>query len=267
MLIKVFENIDAARPEQAQELRKLAIALNATELIIGEKSKAGQMLDGVVYERYAIKCITINSFKDFLNQQLPKAWKFKGKTIAELDSEKLKQIRKLKGLTLSGLAHTLNLAPKTIHGYEKGENSSLEIAKKLEKILSTSLIKGIDLAQKKEQEEIFETHSKDPVFEKISSLGLELALFEHAPFEAFSHPKESLLISKAGQRIDVKRKGLRLKETKKVVRADSVIIAKKFEKKSTENTAVIEEEELESFSKKKDFLETIKEREKKRKSH
>ena len=71
----------------------------------------------------------------------------------------------------------------------------------------------------------------------------------------------SLLISKADSPLEVKRKGLRLKETKKIVNADTVIIAKKSGKKSTGSTAIIEAEELDSFSRKKDLLETIKERE------
>ncbi|MEK6941714.1 MAG: helix-turn-helix domain-containing protein [archaeon] len=262
LLIKIFENIDATRPEQAIELKKLATAFFATPIILGEKTKVGGLNDSMVYERYGVNCITINSFEDYLNNRMPQAWHFKGKTLVELDTQKLKKTMEHRGISTAGLAKLVNLAPKTVYGYERGSHSSLETAKKIEQELSTALIKGIDLNEKKIWEQIFEKNPGDEIFEKITKLGLELALFEHAPFEAFGHPKGSLLISKADSPLEVKRKGLKLKETKKIVNADTVIIAKKSGKKSTESTAIIEEEELDSFSGKKDLLETIKEREK-----
>lgn len=261
LLIKIFENIDATRAEPAIELKKLATAFFATPIILGEKTKAGELNDSMVYQRFGINCITINSFEGYLNNQMPTAWHFKGKTLVELDTNKLKKSMETHGLSTSSLAKLAGIAPKTVYGYEQGLHSTLETAKKIEQKLSTTLIKGINLNEKKTEEQIFEKAPNDEIFEKMTKLGLELALFEHAPFEAFSHPHGSLLISKADSALEVKRKGLRLKETKKIVNADSVIIAKKSVKKSTGSTAIIEEEELDSFSRKKDLLETIKERE------
>lgn len=260
-LIKVFENIDATRPEQATELKKLSTALNATAIIIGEKTKTSPLTDSLVYDRHGINCISINSFKAFLNHDNPKAWYFKGKTIVELDSEKLKKTRVSKGFSLSELARRVDSTPKSVFGYEKGAHSSLHNAQKLEHELAVPLIKKVDLT-KKMGEEVFENNSSDPVFEKITRLGLDLAFFYHAPFQAFGHPKESLMISIAEHKRDIAKKSAVLNKTKKIVKADSVIIAKHYNKKNVHHTAVIEEEELESFSKKKDFIQTIKEREK-----
>ncbi len=157
LLIKIFENIDATRPEQASELKRLSSALNATPIIVGEKTKTAALNDSVVYERYEIHCISINSFKEFLNQHFPKAMYFKGKTLVELDMQKLRHARQVKGITLSELARQLGLAPKSVHEYEKGTQPPIGIAKKLEKILSTPLIKEIDISKnnfKIEKEEI-----------------------------------------------------------------------------------------------------------------
>jgi len=261
-LIKVFENIDATRPEQALELKRLSTALNASAIIIGEKSKSNVLINSLVFERHSLPCINFNTFKNFLNESQPKGWYFKGKTIVELDSQKLKEKRQFMGFTLSDLAKKIESTPKSVYKYEHGAHSSMKIAKKLEKTLSTHLIKDINIIQKHKEQDIFKQKSDDEVFEKIRKLGLELAMFEHAPFEAFSHPKEALLISKAEHNREVKIKGLILNKTKKIVDADSVIIAKESKKKNIANTAVIEIEELDSFTKKKDFLKTIKEREK-----
>ena len=65
LLIKVFENIDATRPDEALELKKLSTALRATSIIVGEKTKTAPLSDSLVYERYGINCITFNSFSAF----------------------------------------------------------------------------------------------------------------------------------------------------------------------------------------------------------
>ena len=46
VLIKVLENVDGFRPEHAAELKRLAAALNACPLILGETTKAERLVDG-----------------------------------------------------------------------------------------------------------------------------------------------------------------------------------------------------------------------------
>ena len=66
LLVKVFNNIDALREEHAEELRKITGLFNATVIVIGEKSKAFTMKNGVLYERYGLTSMNLRSFRDLL---------------------------------------------------------------------------------------------------------------------------------------------------------------------------------------------------------
>jgi len=60
-LIKILNNIDSLRESQAFELKALAHSLGATVLLVGEKSKAYVLSNGVVYERYGVPTISFFS--------------------------------------------------------------------------------------------------------------------------------------------------------------------------------------------------------------
>ena len=62
LVLKVFNNIDALREEQAGELRKIAALFNATVLILGEKSKAFSLKKGILYERLGLVALNLQTF-------------------------------------------------------------------------------------------------------------------------------------------------------------------------------------------------------------
>lgn len=263
LLIKVYSNIDAIRPEQGSELKKLGDVLNAIPVIIGEKTKVFYLKDNTVYERYDIPVLTLGSFRQLLDKKIPTVRYFKGRDIVEIDSCKLREQRKKLGLTLEEIAEKLGSSIESIHRYEKGASTSLRTAERLEKILNTDIIKEIDLFDKERGTgKIYDEELHDSALEKVRELGLKLAVFEHAPFKAYSHPKESLLIQKGERKQEIRRKALELKKTRTVFDSDSMIIAKGYKYKSVEDIPVIEEQELDSLSKYKELVRIIREREK-----
>lgn len=266
-LIKIFENIDSMREEQALELKRIAAAFNATAVVVGEKTKAFSLKGNVVYSRYGLPVITTGSFEALLENKLPEVRFFKGKETVRIDARKLKEKRKQLGLSLSELAEKIDSSVQAVSRYETDARSSLANAKKLESALGERLITSVDIFEKKPfAQKIFDEQLHDDSFEKIQRLGLQLALFEHAPFRAYSKPEETLLIDKGYSKQDLKRKAMALENAKKIVRGHSVIISKETKYKAIQNTPIIQEEELDSFSKARDLLETIHEREKKRRT-
>ncbi len=266
LVVKVFNNIDAMREEHAAELRKIASLFNATVLILGEKSKAFALSNGVLYERYGLAALNIDSFKGLLAERFPSVRYFKGKSIVELDKEKLRQRRKQLGLTLEQLAAQIDSTIESVHRYEKGASASLAAAEKLEDALSTNLIKKIDLfaAEKpseREIKEMYHEHIDDKALAQVHDLGISITLFKHAPFKAYSNAAEGLLIGKAGQKIEIKRKAIDLRKTKKVFKVLPFIIAKDKKVKRFEQIPIIAEEELSTLSKFRDLMQLIRERE------
>ncbi|MBN2067773.1 MAG: helix-turn-helix domain-containing protein [Candidatus Diapherotrites archaeon] len=267
LVLKAFNNIDGLREEHAAELRKIASLFNATVLVIGEKSKAFSLKTGILYERYGLAALSLGSFKGLLNEKFPSVRYFKGKSIVELDNEKLREKRKQLGLTLQELAERLDTTVESVHRYEKGATASLSTAEKLEDALATNLIKKIDLfaAEKPSQAEIKGFYSEqidDEALGKVHDLGVSIALFRHSPFRAYSSPKEGLLIGKGVKKLEIRKRAVELGKAKDVFKAKPLIIAHEARYKQVDHIPIVAEEELGSLGKFKDLMHLIKEREK-----
>ena len=266
-LVKVYSNIDSIREEQALELAKLSSVLAAKAIILGERTKVFRLKQGIVYERYSIPVMSILSFKDFLNESIPGIRFFKGKSIVELDAEKLKEKRQTLNLSLQELAEKIHSTRESLYRYEQGFPGELENVQRLEKALKISLVKEPSFEEffkefKQEKLSHYSVHIDDKALEKIKALGFSLTLFEHAPFKALTTPKESLLISKASQKSELIKKASDLESAKNIIPGHSLIVTKNIKLKKISQTPLIEEEELESFSKRKDLLKELKKREK-----
>ncbi|MBI4043660.1 MAG: helix-turn-helix domain-containing protein [Candidatus Diapherotrites archaeon] len=265
LVVKVYSNIDGIRPEQASELKRMASLFNAHCIIVGQHSKAFELQEGTLYDRYGIPVVSTKTFEWVLASKEPFSKYFKGKNIVELDAEKLRRMRIKKKLTLNELAHYTGSSTESIHRYEKGFPATIETAHKLEHALSTQLIQGFDLFKNQDLEkpEKNETmHIEDTALEKIHELGLKLSVFDHAPFKAVSL-NESILISKGKKKNEIRRKAELLKRTRTLFHTDSLIVAsEEVHVKSVDGTPVIEEKELDSLSKAKDLIQLLRERKK-----
>ncbi|MDD5148179.1 MAG: helix-turn-helix domain-containing protein, partial [Candidatus ainarchaeum sp.] len=254
---KVLNNIDALREEQAFELKRIAGLFNAIAIVIGEKSKAFTLRENSVYERYGLNVLSFRGFSELLEKNLPSVKYFKGREIVELDSEKLRKRRKEMGFTLEELAEKLDSTTESVHRYEKGANVSLGKAEALEDILGVNLIKKIDLFEEQEKpKELFDKKIEDEGLEKIHDLGVELAVFSHAPFRATAR-KETLIIGKGNSRIEIVKKAVELSHARHVFSSSPMIIAKESRQKTIGHVPVIEEEELQSISRFNELEELI----------
>lgn len=267
LVIKVYSNIDGFRKEQAEEMKKIGELFNAIVLVIGEKTKAFTLKKGIVYERHGIPSMDYQTFTSIFDTAVPSMKFFKGKTIVELESDKLKEKRNELDYTLEELARRTGITKESLYRLEHGFKTSLDTAKKLEKLLKADLILEKNLLEEfalsKPKKEVFENHFDDSSLEKIHSLGLDIIEFKHAPFRAFGTKKEFLLIDKGKEKSELQKKALVLEKTKAVFDSHSLIITKKFSLDKIESTPIIQEEELDSYSKANQLMKEIKKREKK----
>jgi predicted transcriptional regulator len=200
-----------------------------------------------------------------LDENFPSVKYFKGKSIVELDSERLRSKRKKMGLTLQQLAERIGSTVESVHRYEKGASASLSTAEKLEDVLEESLVRKIDLLERKKPEEddksLFEERIDDKALEKVHDLGVKVAVFRHSPFKAFAQPTDSLLIGKADSRQGVEKSSSELSKTKRAFQSKPFIICSETKFRKFSRVPVVGEEELDSLSKFKDLMALIRERE------
>ncbi|RLG21189.1 hypothetical protein DRN74_02875 [Candidatus Micrarchaeota archaeon] len=141
LLIKVLENIDAMKKEQADDLKKLSAVLYAYPLLIGDHSKKEKLQNGVLYERYNISCLNPETFEETLTGAYPEKTYNRGRLIVEVNGEALKQARIRKGLSMEELARILNASKESIYYYEKNYmRMRYEIAERLKRILSSDIV-------------------------------------------------------------------------------------------------------------------------------
>ena len=262
LLVKVFGNIDAIRQEQAEELKRIAVMLDANAVVVGEKTKVFALENGTAYERYGLPAINLKTFSDALEEKTIGSKYFKGKEVVGIDAEKMKKRMAALGLTSGELAERSGSSRESIYRYEKGEAASLETAQKLEKALGTNVIKGVRLFEKPLQKKDypFDREFGDEALSKIHDLGFNLAVFEHAPFKAYSELDSPLLISRGMHRQEMRKRAEELKKANSIVKSDSFIVAKEFGKKTIDDVPVVDEEELDSFSSAKDLVKEVRER-------
>ncbi len=262
-VIKILENADSLREESAEELKKVALVFRAIPILIAEKTKAFSLSKGTAYERYSIPLLSIETFEQLLEKTGLVSQSFKGRELVQLDSKLLKNRRENKGWSMQELGKKIGVSGETIHRYEKGKKAEKKHAEKLEQKLGSGIVRPTGILASRAKETIsFENHFPDSALEKIHSLGMEMALFEHAPFKAFGKPEEPFLINLGKEKKELQRKALVLEKTKTVFKGHSVVISKEYKIKSIQHTPVFQEEELDSYTKIQQLLEEIKNREK-----
>ena len=264
LLVKVLGNIDSLRVEQAEELKKIASALDAIPLIVGEKSKSFGLEDDVWYERYDIPVVSDKTFSKAIQSSVPLVKCFKGKKVASLDAQKLHDRRLELQLSVGDLAQRVGMRSETLYRYEKGFSPSMEAAQKLEKELHCSLVRQSSLfgefQPKKSDWSARKIDGK--TWQKMQRLGIHVALFDHAPFRAYANPGEGILIDQSeNDPKELERKAIALEKSSSIFETHSMLLAKESKKEIVEHTPIIQERELLGMKKPRQLLKLLKERE------
>ncbi len=242
-LIKVLENIDGLKKQQAMNLKNLAGKLGASCLIIGKKTKEYSLLNGVVYERYGIYAVNLYTLEDALSGNLPLKKYWKGKLIVN---------PKFPNLKSDEIAEILGVSRESVYMYKKGiMKMDYSKAARLEKF-------GLELGAY----DIF----APPCPEKVQINGylkdLEKLGFDVVPvykkFDALAKEKESLLLKKElkPSRVDVDY----LLKTSQLLKSHPVFVSERKEE-AVDGVPVIREEEIKKARKAKDIIKLVKERE------
>ncbi|MCX8158075.1 MAG: hypothetical protein N3D73_00200 [Candidatus Diapherotrites archaeon] len=261
-LIKVLSNVDSIRPEQADDLKKLSAVLNAKAFIIGERTKVFDLKDGVLYERYSLPVLSLKTFSDVLKGKPLFKRYFKGKEIVLVDRNKLNKKMSELGINSSELAKKVSVTKESILRYTKGETASFEVAERISFVLGSEIFKNIDFFEEvKNFKDVFDEQIDDEALYKLKKLGLNMAIFQHAPFKAYSDFSD-LIIARTVHRQEVKKKAMELKKAQSVFESKPFVVVREFKKRSVESIPIVEESELDSFSNAKDFVKEISRRSK-----
>lgn len=255
LLIKIMPNIDSLHEDQAEELRSLAYSLNGKALVVGQKSKSYELMDGVIYERYKIKTLNAKTLEMSLGEEKPTKKCYKGRLIAELDQHALE--KKLEEVNIAELAKKMNLSRRAIYQYRDGAGIEFEKAKKLEELLDIELIKP---------QKVF----SDPVppapqalidyLKKLQELGFQVTPV-HRGFDALASERESLVIDETDEK-HAKQKTLFMKDLGTFFKSHPVFVIEKAKKKNLKGIPVISKKEIKETKSAGEIIDKTKDREK-----
>lgn len=264
LFIKATVNIDTITEEQAEDLKRLAKFFKASPLIVGLRSKSGELEEGVVYERFGIYALRPETLYDaLLNNELPAVFAERGGLYVRINGELLRELREKHGYSVNELAQLLGVSRKSLLNYERGEQAvSLDVAIQFEEIFDEALAEPIDILRAKVEADLNvkpETPLEREVFERLKKLGLGLVKVKKAPFNAISTEDDIRLLTGIDERktrSTIKRAEM-VAEVGRIVNSGGVFILEKTKAEVVSEVPLIPKESLEEVKDADELIELI----------
>ncbi|KXS43757.1 MAG: hypothetical protein AWU59_930 [Methanolobus sp. T82-4] len=281
LFCKVLYNIDGLNEETAKEMRSLARYLGGSALLVGAKTRDQLLEDSVVYMRYDIPAVNLQTFYDYFVENIPPLVSASpGGLYVSIDGDVLKEARQKVSMSLGSLASELGVSRRTISKYEDGNmDASIDIVLHLEEILDVALAQSIDLLQRFDKhgrieiapEEIVEKHiiekqtPDDGILNMLHMLGYQVMSTSQAPFKAISRDTSDTLLTGISNYSSamIKRADLMSSISCVTMTKSVFIINGKIKTQTVENTVLIEKRELDQLAGTEELAELIDERTKK----
>lgn len=273
LLIKVLTNIDALPERVASEMKVLARFLHARPIVIGIKSGAGVLEDGVVYERHGIPILAPQTFFDeILHEAPPLVYAAPGGYYVRIDGGTLASLRRTRNLSLGDLAKVAGVSRRSISMYEEGMSATVEAATRLEDYLETELIEPVvgGIVPGRAAEE--PGPMPDPVdttegFERevyvaLTALGYEVVQTERSPFNALSQERKTLILTSIPRDDGTMQRKARLVANLAGVteRPGVFFVRRRTTRTEIHGSAIITRDELAKLSDPEDIVELIMQR-------
>jgi len=268
LIVKVLSNIDAFSKDNADEMKVLADSLGATPLVTGERSSSGALEPGIVYSRFNISIVSNETLADLLLDEAPPfIFAAPGGLYVRLDSQLLKAAREERGISLGVLAETAGVSRRTIQMYESGMGAMIDAALRMEEYLGLPIIEPIDPFTFKSEERMKEpriapTMDDSFALKQLTTLGFSVRPVVRSPFEAVSQNDNALMLTSLGSDDEkVIERAIVASEISKIVDKFSILIVeKKHERDSINNTAVVSNEELKKIDAPSELTDLVAER-------
>ncbi len=252
LIVKILSNVDAFSKENATEMKTLADALGATPMVVGERSSSGDLEPGIVYSRFNISIVSNETLADLLLEDSPPfIFAAPGGLYVKLDSALLKEARESMGMSLGTMAEIAGVSRRTIQMYESGMGAMIDAALRIEESLGLPIIEPIDPFEFKNEErekEQRDEHAPVDTFavNQLCNLGFSVRPVIRSPFEAVSTTSTALMLTGFGPDDEkLAQRALVASDIARIMdRFSILIVERKHERDSIDNTAVVSNEEL-----------------------
>lgn len=257
LFCKVLYNIDGLNEDTANEMKTLAQYFGGSVLVVGAKTRDQFLEDNVVYVRYDIPSLNVQTLFDYFVEEVPPLVSAApGGLYVSIDGNVLRSARMDRSLSLGALASHLGVSRRTISKYEEGGmDASIDIVLQIEELLDVAIARSIDilrLFEKKPvaQRQYSEKVPDDNILSLIHTLGYDVLPTSQAPFKAISSDDANVMLTGVSEYSSamIKRAHL-MSSIAKVTMTQSVFIIEGRSKlRSVDSTVLIERCELDKLS-------------------
>jgi len=251
LLIKILEDANSISKEYADQMLNISSYINGSSLIVAEK--AGQKLqDNVVYMRFNIYTLNLNSFKGCIENKFPFIVKTQAGLTAHILGNKLREIRESEGLSLSEIARKVGVSKRMVQKYESGQSEvTVNKALRIYDIFGHKVFNKIDVfSEVKGQTQ----DKKSDITKKYSDLGFRASETKKVPFDVVAKKEKEIILTEIGDKTRPE-----LKSLSRLIDADRLAI---FNKKKPKDMPALTKEEFLEFEKAKELIKFLKEFEK-----
>jgi len=255
LFIKTIHNLDNFREPEAQDLAALSNELSAAAIIISEHTNAGGLDEGVVYERYGVPAVTLQTFESCLEEKYPRVKAVRGGFSVEIDTGLMQKRRKESGLSVGAIAHELGCSVRIVIEYERKGRISVQNAMALEGILDADLTIPIRLFSQlaaRGAEQDIPAFEKE-VAERMKALGFKIAYANKAPFNIVAEDDGDILVGGL-RKAALEEKAMLLEAISEVMDANPMFVLKRYKRDSVKGIPVIKKKQLDEVSSSEEFV-------------
>ncbi|HIQ50231.1 MAG TPA: helix-turn-helix domain-containing protein [Nanoarchaeota archaeon] len=256
LLIKILKNIDSFVLQHALSLQSISSALDAYPFLIGNNTNYEKLVPGVIYERFQIPAMCIETFRMILDKEFPEFYRQKGGVYVEIDPVALRKARIENKLSQKQLANLVGVSSKTIYMHEKFRlKASIKIVKKIEKVLGKKVSGKAHVFRKYE----FKGKAKDSlekfVAKKLNEIGFETYFTYHAPFDVSAKEKEIIISDIEQDKRKISYRYKKFAEFVEFLGLSGAVITEDYRKEC--KIPIISKKDLEEVKTKKDFIKLL----------
>lgn len=260
LILKILSNIDGLNEKTAIEIRRLAKYLWGRPLLVGEKTRDHQLERGVVYVRYGVPTVCLDTLADWVLEGLPPlAYAAHGGLYVKIDGRLLRQLRLESGISLGALASELSVSRRTVSKYEmESMDTSIDVALRLEELFGQELIKPVDFV-KPGGLDVAPQQVDDGVLQLLSQIGFDVFPTAQSPFNAVTQNEDLVVLTAVSKFSSTMVKKARIMSSLSIVTRTSsaVIVDGEAKMKHIEETALIEMRELKGIDKTSEFADLM----------
>lgn len=273
LLVKAFTNADSLGEPLAHELRTLAALLNASPLLVGERSSAGPLEDGVLYFRHRVPLVTPGTLEAHLvREEPPLVYAAPGGYYVNIDGAVLRTLREQRQLSLGQIAEAAGVSRRAVAMYEEGMGALVDIAERLETFFAEPLVRPVELFQRPGPGTIppFDPNQVREALERemlamLQRMGFEVVHTTRSPFEAVGQDpraRQRLVLTGIGE-VDpaMAERARALQSIGAIVEREVVILVRdRKSREQVEGTALIDRGELAKLDEPEDVVDLIRRR-------